>query len=369
MDEFGVDCCSPSPARAAEDEFALALDSADEAPPLPRVVRHRRARSDVGPAFLVIITSSESGWWSSAPPAPGHAHRDVGDGAVIGAVIARWRLATSEAAAAHTEASPEGTWLLGQLALRGTRASQAAYLLYESLAGIRLLEPYVPSALASGEPVALKHEVNERASTSGEVLADVLERWGTRLSTEVSVLALSAWLAFHSTRDGEHERGSFFHGAVVGRRLQQGGLLRSVPGRRALQAFRRDVLRLPVPAVAQGQRQRRSTCRAGRGWLHQHRADLIVDWLDCARFMKDNSKTIVACDAFARLFSRGLAATREEIMTNLQRIGKEVLRKAQVRLDMVAMLITRRWLEACVVDYESMNLFSVRRWLASVARP
>ena len=73
--------------------------------------------------------------------------------------------------------------------------------------------------------------------------------------------------------------------------------------------------------------------------------------------MKDNSKTIVACDAFARLFSRGLAATREETMTNLQRIGKEVLRKAQVRLDMVAMLITRRWLEACIVDFEDMNLF------------
>jgi len=70
-------------------------------------------------------------------------------------------------------------------------------------------------------------------------------------------------------------------------------------------------------------------------------ADLILDWLEASKFIKQVKQSWQALRAFAKIMSRNGPESVPEMMSKVEGVNRETLRKARVRLDCTVMLLSR----------------------------
>ncbi len=76
-----------------------------------------------------------------------------------------------------------------------------------------------------------------------------------------------------------------------------------------------------------------------RGWANQVPCHRVIQWLKATSYLRDLSKSQETSDAFAQIMCEGGPETIEEVKQRVPRLNREIIRKARVRLDAVAMLM------------------------------
>ena len=131
-------------------------------------------------------------------------------------------------------------------------------------------------------------------------------------------------------------RSLVFHAIAVTRKMPAALLLRSRPTKRELRRFRTRAPAVHRAVADSGARRRKPS-----GWLHQKPADLVIDWVAASRFITDTKNSAEAAEAFGKLFSRRIDMTHDELMNSLERVSRDVIRLARVRVDAVACLVAQ----------------------------
>jgi hypothetical protein len=72
-------------------------------------------------------------------------------------------------------------------------------------------------------------------------------------------------------------------------------------------------------------------------------ADLILEWLDASSYLLDAQKCKAASEAFARVMTRRATMTAGNLIAITDYVHHDTLRKARVRLDVVSMLLFRKF--------------------------
>ena len=80
---------------------------------------------------------------------------------------------------------------------------------------------------------------------------------------------------------------------------------------------------------------------AAQGTPRNLGASLMIDWLQASMHLKDIKKSDEVADCFARIFGHTDGVSQVELMGGLHKVGRDMLRKARVRFDVVCMLIMR----------------------------
>ena len=68
---------------------------------------------------------------------------------------------------------------------------------------------------------------------------------------------------------------------------------------------------------------------------------LILDWVDASLDCKNYRKVGMTSNKHARIHARTITESYSEIVANMQRLHPETIRRARVRVDVVAMLMHR----------------------------
>ena len=87
-------------------------------------------------------------------------------------------------------------------------------------------------------------------------------------------------------------------------------------------------------------------------------ADLMVDWVDATKDVKDLKKCQNTTDGYAKLFGRRCGVTAEHLKDSLESVSKEQLRKARVRVDVVGMWVWRFFFQTMLLgSIENINFY------------
>lgn len=87
-------------------------------------------------------------------------------------------------------------------------------------------------------------------------------------------------------------------------------------------------------------------------------AELVLEWLEATMHIKDIKKIGAATTAFARVFARSSKSSVHELTKNLVCVPAEVLRRARVRLDCLAMLLFRKlWAQMCQDNMAGLSVY------------
>lgn len=131
------------------------------------------------------------------------------------------------------------------------------------------------------------------------------------------------------------------------------------PSRKVLSAFLANTSPLPqkgAPTVTVAT----NAAETNKGWrFSRHDPELVLDWLCASAFVRDIRKVGEAADAFAALFGRSAGVSHAKLMGTLRMVHAEVLRRARVRLDCIAMLLYRRFWTTLVAagDETTINIY------------
>ena len=89
-----------------------------------------------------------------------------------------------------------------------------------------------------------------------------------------------------------------------------------------------------------------------------HSAKRIVAWLEASQYLKNHKNTYAAATAFAEIFQLDGAARAQALTRRLRPVCREVLRASRVRLDVVAMKLERKRVDAIdLADFSNHNLY------------
>lgn len=318
----------------------------DEGPPPPS--RPPRKANLQGPMCIFLVVACASGFWDECqkedlPPSWAGSTEELGR--IVGIVCApRWSLVFSNA-----QAGSDSQASLRSLSLRATRGtSHFGFVEYPVQAWARLQEParmMAGSAKAILEGLAgLAVASSEDSSGMGATVGSVVQSWKlngvrnigpiVRLAPHFAWQVLSgAWKCLHCV-------------AVIGKTNRQRLLEPRQPSRKQLAQFLATALDAGLGAAA----ERRGSSRDGPekrsanlGWLGQMKeAALVIDWLDASRYIKNIRQCGEAAQSFGRIFARSSGITLHALTNDLKEAQPELLRRARVRLDCVAMLLNRR---------------------------
>lgn len=72
---------------------------------------------------------------------------------------------------------------------------------------------------------------------------------------------------------------------------------------------------------------------------------MLIERVDATRFLKNFRSQDVAADKFATIFARALGTSAQALKESIQRVAPELIRRARVRVDVVAMLLRRQYFE------------------------
>lgn len=308
--------------------------------------QQRTARPALGKVRIFIIVAAVSGGlWHQRLGDAGAA--DIGDNdVVVGLVAAQWAWA-----AARTAALDPMEERMRASERRSTQAqAMFGYLRYIVLEAIRVAPVPMPDSGGGGSKVTglLMGLRGDRSCPGGpsstSTVRQFLLHWqGRGAALERGLVRLVPLLARAVVA------GCFvMHVVLVTRRTQRSRfLVRGDPSRRRLAALLHHARGVPVRrARGDGPDTKRS--------LRIFDAALLCDWLETTNYIKDIRKTASAAFAWARLFSRRLEQTPQQLMQSLALTSYETLRRARVRLDAVSMLTFRQYIRALPDD---INLF------------
>ena len=87
-----------------------------------------------------------------------------------------------------------------------------------------------------------------------------------------------------------------------------------------------------------------------------HNPEDVVDWIQATNFIRNLKDAHECAESFSRLFGKYCPGiTPAELMSHLKEVSADVLRKARVQLDCVAMLYFQEFLSS--VDLQDLTIF------------
>jgi hypothetical protein len=287
------------------------------APPLKRLRRQR-------PLVLLILLSA-TGFWTYEYRNANMVIYPCGENTyLVGAVLADWCF-ESPISACDKQVS-----LLRRHAVALVRGAVKGFIQYHvrevvSLRREQILEDFGAQAILDLRRDKIVY--GSGAGVGDSVLAEVVSAWRRRGASVPSVVTFSPKVALAVAW------GTWvcMHVVALTSKTSRARVLGDAPTSRACSAFASqqdaDYVRRPVNVMMQT--------------VNGAAADLVIDWLRASGFIKDIKKSVLCADAYARLFARRGVANRAELMLDLERINREVLRQARVRFDMFSMLLFR----------------------------
>jgi hypothetical protein len=321
---------SLTPQRSPRTPDSIAGDVAQ---PQPRIRRSAPVALNVGPLCVFLIVAFQGGWSAKLPqkyrrglPA---ADIDV-DGTrhfLVGAALGRWYL-NDHATAASTD---NRKWITTAADYAVTRGSSVkGYIAYEAEQIARFAEPLAIDVASTA--LALLLQVNPLLLLGGSTFREWVEFHG--ICTIPIIVTLETSLALVVIRHGWM---CFYAVALTTGRSAKRKMLESRASWKVMRRWLRD-------QVAVASRRIRHNRVAGKGWESALPADLVIDWVRTTIFMKDTKLTKEASKAFARVLCRkNPKITSAELVSQCEYCGREVLRRARVRIDAVAALLFRMY--------------------------
>ena len=162
-------------------------------------------------------------------------------------------------------------------------------------------------------------------------VGDVVSRWQRENGRALNLSSLKAHPGLASRI---YSNTKTLHCIGVTGRIQPGMFLRGAqPSRFQLRQFRR--VRRPLDPKLEMQLGGREL----RGWANQVPCHRIIKWLRATSNLKDVEKSRETSDAFAEIMCEGGPETVQELKQRVPRLNREIIRRARVRLDAVAMLM------------------------------
>jgi hypothetical protein len=299
---------------------------------------------------VVFIVSCLGGLWATGltnlDAAPAF---DDDQPHVIGAALCHWVLSSV------ADQPPAGSCpVMRSAADKACRRSQlmSGYLEYIWKFMIKFVQP-VP-LVAALQPLAFlqSHGLTEVVQIipggihlGRSALGDVIHHW-----MDISGASSLQFASFHLDFAASLVTGRWpcLHCLQVNRQTQRVSFLwPHDPSKRILATFRNSVPSVPpeqppVPSVPPDRKVD---------------AELMIDWLDATNYIKDLKLADEASFAFGRLLARSGAASHEDLMSGLQTVCREVLRKARVRFDCVSMIISREFFSAMFAAMSRVDIY------------
>lgn len=316
-----------------------------------------------GPDRLWVVVAVDGGCSSnvtlgSPPPwAVGCAE----PGLVVGlAVGPAWHLAAKQdepSSAAHRD--------IRAAALRATRAVTVhGYIDYPIKAFAVLARPVPPpkespmSIVTQLAPAAVS-KVGGDAPPQVATALEFVRHWKAQgISTDYKVVRIAPTAAA-LVMDGQL---SCLHSVAISGRVNRHALL--VEAQPSALRLRRFTASLGTTVAEAAPAPAPSPLRPPRaknpGWFGgAASAEIIIEWLEASVHVKDVRRISAASASFARIFARASGVDRQSLLAKTEKVAPEVLRRARVRLDVVAMLLFRRlWRDQVrAAGVRQMNLY------------
>ena len=111
----------------------------------------------------------------------------------------------------------------------------------------------------------------------------------------------------------------------------------------ALSIKRFTTMQLPVDRPSKRSKTNGGTVARDPAETGAYSADLVIDWLRATRHIRQTTDAHVASEDYARAHARGTTMTHTELLGGVEEVGRETIRKARVRFDVLLMLIWRIW--------------------------
>jgi hypothetical protein len=308
-----------------DDVVGSSSHDSDHAPGRRRARPARRT----GLAVFLLVVSGSALFLSWAPLGvpPHHCCEPPAFDQLLGVALGRWHV---------TEHSySDESRYMESLAMRHCWAHTLfGHLWYTAEACVSLLEPWcIPADVRdpmrilnlAKDCVACYHGMH---GPLGSLVQPLLEAGGYLLHSVPMRRELAAALL--------DERWHIFHALPLTGRTDSKQLLGTVPNRQDLRKLRDEFRERTVPRI-----ERRSHVR--RSGNSQTPVDDIVNWLFATRTMGDLQKAEEAKRDWVRVFVSD-PLERERLCSGASHVRRDTLRRARVRADCVAMLLTRAWL-------------------------
>lgn len=312
---------------------------------------------------MFIIVACRDGFWGTqsklfeaAPLPEAWAQLDIGS-FVVGLVCAAWALS---AVGSHSDDDGRGHMRAASFQITGSQRLQG-YVEYLVEAWATLSQPTDIRGIHAAE--LMEHLKRQDIATCSGGFCDpdltvggIMQRWGDLGAKAPFVVRVGAQVAGRVLCGAL----SILHCVAITGRLARKRLLNPLePSKKQLAGFLSThcgqegaaTSSTPAPPAPR---------RPNGGWLSElYDPELVLDWLDASSFVKDIRKTEAASAAFARVFSRSSGMHFTKVMSGMQMVHKEVLRRSRVRLDCVAMLLFRRFWATLldIVEEHQVNLY------------
>lgn len=336
------------PHMSSSDEIVGGNVRAAACPPRPAPPKQRAPKD--GPLRIYALVAVAGGLGSAcAASAPGPWASASASGLLAGFLCASaWALVTD------AESNDEGRRALRRDALKRIRAVEYfGFVEYPVKFAAVLAEALAPMAkTVAAMALACAGQQTHAATPAGDgearCLQDVISEWRSMGATFGEVLRIAPPAA-HCLTTGQW---TCFHSVAITRKLQRSNLIvHDEPSRWMLKRF--------MSAATAGTRQSGGVGLARPAsapkWANSlHTADLVLTWLEATAHLKDAKKVLPAARAFAKVFAKCSDVPVHLLTTNLKAIPAELLRRARVRLDCTAMLLSRRlWSSLC--DHKGLD--------------
>lgn len=317
----------------------------DEGSPARCVVERRVRNLGTLTVFLIVACAGALlGTWK--PPAGFAVDHPDEARLVVGAVVGRWCLVPS-----LPDSDDRFSNLLFERATQEARHTVLGYIVYERLQSIilqcpeRLIQGILPHHLADTLGNLLAVPSGDVAAGEVRAVSDWFRIWGEQLKPVGYHISLfTPWVAHQVVCS----TGKYFYCRAVSERMRRSKLLTSHPGKKTFKLFKSlavGLVRAPAAPPAKRLKELASMIPA----------DLVIDWVRASLYIKNIKKADEACDAFARILARSGLQTRAELMCGLQRVNREVLRRARVRVDCCDMLLWREFFRT--LDLSTLDIF------------
>ena len=333
----------PTPQRTLRDSSIAG--SGSEAP--PAVARRARVRRLVtrGPLCVFLIFACADGWPSRVPSrlggGPPTAAANVFKAkTLVGAVLGAWELYTTAGAAA-TQSRQWITTVVSS-AFR-VHVDVHSFVTYEASAAVSLLECV---SVGKQSPRQILDLAGGVFTNAGCTLRQWVDRQNVRRLFDV---ALQHDLAFAVA---SLAWSCFFAVAVVGKTARR-RFIGSGPSRRVLKQW---VLAVSGSGDAGPRRDRMD--RPYRGMLSAFSAQNVVDWVGATRYMLDLKKSKLAMSAWSVVLCNHDLRHASELVSNCEKVGREAIRRARIRIDCCAMLLFRKFWALLDLNVTHIHIFA-----------
>lgn len=335
---------------------AASASSAEVVGDGPARRRPREAGRPIARAFLIV--ASLSGYWQRWPldgqalPSDGMVGADLH--LLVGCVVA------SCIVQASTSACLDGKHeRLRSFAERECRAaSLRGYIEYVIQSAVRC-EPTPVDISARGNVVAgrvgdlaVEHTIAGEGhldATAHGTLGAVLRHWAGQGVASVALAPFSPHLSWQVVAG----LCTVMHCVAVASRVNRKRLLiRAEPRSRLI-----DDSLMGAPWRPHAARRALQCIDHSSSWMGLIDPALVLDWLRASAFVKDVRKMGPAAAAFSTIFANGLGVDARDLLDLAPKCCPELIRLARVRLDLVAMLLSRKMLQTMFDTCPNMNIY------------